>query len=60
LTALQLSGGETFFLKDLGPDVSTSGSVVFDVPPSVLSSSPEVCFGELGFGPSQGCIRLSV
>jgi Domain of unknown function (DUF4352) len=51
---------ESFFLKDLGPDVTTTGAVVFDVPPAVLAQNPEVCFGELGFGSTKGCIALSV
>ena len=51
---------ESFFLKDLGPDVATTGAVVFDVPPAVLAQNPEVCFGELGFGSTKGCIALSV
>ncbi len=51
---------ESFFLEDLGLDVSTTGSVVFDVPPAVLAHHPEVCFGELGFGSTKGCIALSV
>jgi hypothetical protein len=59
-TALQLSGDEeTFFLKDLGPNVSTEGTFVFDVPRSVLNQVMEICFGELGFGSTKGCIRLN-
>lgn len=58
LTALELSGAKTFFLKDLGPGVTTTGWVVFDVPPSVLSAGPEVCFHELGFGSTKGCIAV--
>lgn len=58
-TALTLTGDqETFFLKDLGPDVRTTGFVVFDVPPSALRQKPELCFHELGFGSTKGCIRL--
>ena len=59
-TALTLGGGgeETFFLKDLGPDVRTTGYVVFDVPPAALRQKPEICFHELGFGSTKGCIRL--
>jgi hypothetical protein len=49
---------ELFFLKDLGPDVTTRGVAVFDVPPALVGQRPEVCFGELGFGPGKGCIRL--
>jgi hypothetical protein len=50
---------ESFFFKDLGPDVATTGSVVFDVPQAVLAQKSEVCFGELGFGSTKGCIGLS-
>lgn len=49
---------ETFFLKDLGPDVTTKGSVAFDVPAATVRQKPEICFGELGFGSTKGCIRL--
>jgi hypothetical protein len=59
-TAVELSGAKSFFLEDLGPDVSTTGSLVFDVPPALLKKSAEVCFGELGFGDSKGCIKLKV
>ena len=56
---LELGGDdETFFLKDLGPDVSTKGFAVFDVPPATLRQKPELCFHELGFGDTKGCIRL--
>ncbi|HEY7706128.1 MAG TPA: DUF4352 domain-containing protein [Gaiellaceae bacterium] len=51
---------ETFLLKDLGPDVTTEGSVVFDVPQATLQQQPEVCFGELGFGSTRGCIVLPI
>ncbi len=56
--ALMMDGGKTFFLKDLGPDVSTTGQVVFDVPKSAAKKKMEICFGELGFGPSKGCIAI--
>jgi hypothetical protein len=59
--ALTLSGDtgeESLFLEDLGPDLTQHGTLVFDVPPAALGKRPEVCFGELGFGPSRGCIRL--
>jgi hypothetical protein len=58
--AASIDGEETFFLKDLGPAVSTNGTVVFDVAPAALQRRPEICFGELGFGSSEGCIRLVV
>lgn len=58
-TAVQFSWDEeVFFLKDLGPNVSTEGTFVFDVPRSALSQRMEICFGELGFGSTKGCIRL--
>ena len=41
---------ESFFGLALGPDVATTGAVVFDVPPAALAKNSEVCFGELGFG----------
>ncbi len=56
--AATIDGEDSFLLKDLGPDVTTRGVAVFDVPPAVLSASPEICFGELGFGSGKGCIRL--
>jgi hypothetical protein len=56
--ALSVVEEETSFLKDLGPDVSTRGSVAFDVPPATVRQKPQVCFGELGFGFTKGCIRL--
>jgi hypothetical protein len=61
-TALQLSGGsksdEPFFLRDINPDTTSSGSVVYDVPKSLLSKKVEVRFNELGFGTTHGYIRL--
>jgi hypothetical protein len=49
---------EPFFLKDIGPDVTTTGTVVFDVPASALKRKPELRFNELGFGDGHGFIRL--
>ena len=57
--ALIGDGKPTLLLKDLGPDLSISGPLVFDVPQAALSRKPEVCFGELGLGPSRGCIALT-
>jgi Domain of unknown function (DUF4352) len=58
--AYQLSSDEeVFFLKDLGPNVSTTGTFIFDVPKSALKRAMEICFGELGFGSTKGCIRLN-
>lgn len=52
------AGDEPFFLEDIGPDSTLDGTVVFDVPPAVLRQKPELCFGELGFGSTTGCIRM--
>jgi hypothetical protein len=57
--ALIGDGKKTLLLEDLGPDLSISGPLVFDVPRAALSRKPQVCFGELGFGPSRGCIALT-
>jgi Protein of unknown function (DUF2510)/Domain of unknown function (DUF4352) len=61
--ALLGSGGsgsseEPFFLRDVQPDTTTTGLIVFDVPRSVLSKKPELRFNELGFGSTHGYIRL--
>ena len=61
--ALLSSGGggqseEPFFLRDVQPDTTTPGLVVFDVPPSVLKKKPELRFNELGFGETHAYIRL--
>lgn len=52
------SGEEPFFLEGIGPDSTSTGTVVFDIPRKVLNSKPELGFGELGFGSTQGFIRL--
>lgn len=52
------AGEDPFFLEDIGPDSTTTGKVVFDVPPSVLSEKLELRFNELGFGSTHGFIRL--
>lgn len=62
-TAALLSGGggqsqEPFFLRDLQPDTTAAGLIVFDVPPSVLNKKPELRFNELGFGETHAYIRL--
>jgi Domain of unknown function (DUF4352) len=59
LTALEFSGRPILLLKDLGPHVSTRAWFAYDVPKSVLTHHPQVCFHELGFGFSKGCIQLS-
>ena len=51
--------GKPFLLEDLGPDLSTDGTAVFDIPSNALRPAPELCFGEMGFGPSRGCIALN-
>lgn len=60
-TAAMLSsdqGAEPFFLTDLQPDTTTTGTIVFDVPAQVLAQRPELRFSELGFGETRGYIRL--
>jgi hypothetical protein len=52
------AGDQPFFLEDIGPDSTATGTVVFDVPMSVLSKKPEMRFNELGFGSTHGYIRL--
>ncbi len=49
---------EPFFLKDIGPDATTTGTVVYDVPRSVLRKKPALRFNELGFGDGHGYIEL--
>lgn len=51
--------GEPFLFEDLGPELTQDGTAVFDIPTSSLKPAPEVCFGEMGFGPSRGCIALN-
>lgn len=60
LTALQLSGKPTLLFKNLGPHVTTSAWLAYDIPKSALKKRPEVCFHEIGFGSSKGCIRVVV
>jgi hypothetical protein len=52
------AGDEPFFLETIGPDSTERGTVVFDVPKKVLSQTVELRFGELGFGPTHGYIRI--
>lgn len=64
-TAAQLSltaadGGEALLFEELGPDLTQDGTTVFDVPQAALKNKPEICFGELGFGPGRGCIALKI
>jgi hypothetical protein len=51
-------GDQPFFLKDIGPDVTTKGIVVFDVPKTLLHKSLKIRFNELGLGSTHGFIRL--
>jgi hypothetical protein len=60
LTALQLSGKPVLFLKNLGPHVTTTAWLAYDVPKGALRKAPEVCFHEIGYGSSKGCIRVVV
>lgn len=57
-TAAIGAGDKPLFLETLGPDVTLTSEVVFDVPPSVATGSPEARFGELGFGDTKGYIAL--
>lgn len=51
-------GQEPLFLEDIGPDATLQSKVVFDVPKPVANQKLQVRFGELGFGPTHGYIRL--
>jgi hypothetical protein len=44
--------------EQLGPDMTKSFRVVFDVPKSALKDSPKLRFGEVGFGQTHGFIKL--
>jgi Domain of unknown function (DUF4352)/Protein of unknown function (DUF2510) len=57
-TAFITEGGKTFFLEDLGPGVTGTGKVGFDVAPQVLNQHPQLRFNELGFGETHGYITL--
>lgn len=57
-TALIGEGANTFFLEDLGPEVTAKGKVAFDVAPGVLQKHPKLQFNELGFGDTHGYIVL--
>jgi hypothetical protein len=52
------AGEKPFFLDTIGPDADREGTVVFDVPESVLGKKIEVRFNELGFGETHGYISL--
>jgi hypothetical protein len=53
------AGDDPIFLEDIGPDATTSGTVVFDVPKSALKKKVAMRFNELGFGTTHGYIKLS-
>ena len=52
------SGEQPFFLDTVGPDADRDGTVVFDLPTSVLHKKIEVRFNELGFGSTHGYVAL--
>jgi hypothetical protein len=56
--AAMSTGEQPFFLDTIGPDSDRRGTVVFDVPRSVLDQKIEVRFNELGFGSTHGYIIL--
>jgi hypothetical protein len=60
-TALTLAPGglQPFEARNVGPDIATSGVVVFDVPTSKLHRRMSLRFGELGVGPTHGYIDLA-
>lgn len=58
VAAMGSGGDEPFFLKDIGPDVTARGLVVFDVPPSAIGKKMELRLGELGFGSTHGYVAL--
>jgi hypothetical protein len=57
-TALVGAGEKTFLLEDLGPNVTLTGKVAFDVAPATLREHPQLRFNELGFGDTHGYIAL--
>ena len=57
-TAAIGTGQKPLTLETVGPGVSLTSKVVFDVPPNVLNASPEVRFGELGLGDTKAYIAL--
>jgi hypothetical protein len=58
-TVAAMGAGENpLFLEDIGPDATTRGKVVFDVPKSALKKHPAMRFNELGLGSTHGYIKL--
>jgi len=52
------SGEDPLFVKDIGPDQTSTSKVVFDVPPRVLNAGMKLRINELGFGSTHGFIAL--
>jgi len=57
-TAAITANESPFFLESIGPESTTTGTVVFDVPKKYLNAKLEMRFGELGLGSTKGYIRL--
>jgi hypothetical protein len=57
-TALSGGGAKPLLFEEVGPEVSTTVRVGFDVPPQVLHEHPQLRFKELGFGPTHAYIAL--
>jgi hypothetical protein len=53
------AGENPFFLEDIGPDATTRGKVVFDVPKRALKKNVLMRFNELGFGTTHAYVKLS-
>lgn len=49
---------DPFLLESIGPESTVTGTVVFDVPDSLINKKLQLRFGELGFGDTKGYIRL--
>jgi Domain of unknown function (DUF4352) len=57
-TALSEEGTKPLVLEEVGPEISTSVRVGFDVPPAVIRENPQLRFGELGLGETHAYIAL--
>jgi hypothetical protein len=53
------AGDNPFFLEDIGPDATTRGKVVFDVPKSALKKNVLMRFNELGLGTTHAYVKLA-
>jgi hypothetical protein len=60
VASLELGGHPELSASALGPAATTTGWVAFDVPPSAISPSSQVCFGDRRFTPIPGCIAAGV